>query len=155
MSNTRHKSPSISGEHAFLAGKKRKPAPHEFVLDAIDSLSPYTHPMFGCLAVYVKDKIVFVLRDKATSAPDNGVWLATAKEHHDNLLQEFPNMRSIRVLGKSVTGWQVLPADAPDFESAALRACELVLAGDPRIGKVPEARRAKTRSKGTRRFRPS
>jgi hypothetical protein len=43
-------------------------------------------------------------------------------------------MRSIQVFGKMVTGWQVLPADAKDFEEAALRACELVLAGDPRIG---------------------
>jgi hypothetical protein len=48
-------------------------------------------------------------------------------------------MRSIQVLGKKVTGWQVLPADTPDFEEAALRACELVLARDPRIGKVPKA----------------
>jgi hypothetical protein len=36
----------------------------------------------------------------------------------------------------------VLPAAASDFEEAALRACELVLARDPRIGKVPKARRA-------------
>ena len=79
MSNARHKSLSISEDHAFLAGKKRRPAPHEFVLDAIASLSPYTHPMFGCLGVYVKDKIVFVLRDKATSIPDNGVWLAYSR----------------------------------------------------------------------------
>jgi hypothetical protein len=71
------------------------------------------------------------------------VWLATTEEHHQSLRREFPNMRSIQVLGKKVTGWQVLPADAEDFEQAALRACELVLAGDPRIGKVPGARRAK------------
>jgi hypothetical protein len=51
-------------------------------------------------------------------------------------------MRSIQVLGKGVTGWQILPADAPDFEEAALRACELIVAGDPRIGKVPGTRRA-------------
>jgi hypothetical protein len=51
-------------------------------------------------------------------------------------------MRSIKVLGKKVTGWQVLPSTAPDFEEAALHACELVLAGDPRIGKVPGTRRA-------------
>jgi hypothetical protein len=51
-------------------------------------------------------------------------------------------MRSIQVFGKKVTGWQILPADTKDFEAAALRACELVLAGDPRIGKVPGARRA-------------
>ena len=51
-------------------------------------------------------------------------------------------MRSIRVLGKKVTGWQVLPANATDFEEAAQHACDLVLAGDPRIGKVPGSRRA-------------
>jgi len=74
------------------------------------------------------------------------VWLATTEEHHDSLRREFPHMRSIQVLGKKVTGWQILPADAQDFEEAALRACELVIAGDPRIGKVPGARRA-SRSK--------
>ena len=125
----------------------RKPIPHAFVLDAISTLSPYTHPMFGCLAIYVKDKIVLILRDKPTNTADNGVWLATTQEHHQSLRREFPNMRSIQVLGKSVTGWQVLPVDAPDFESAALRACELVLAGDARIGKIPGARTSKSGSK--------
>jgi len=121
--------------------KQRKPVPHQFVLDTIAALSPYTRPMFGCLAIYVRDKIVLILRDKPQSTADNGVWLATTEEHHESLRREFPNMRSIQVLGKPVTGWQVLPADAPDFEETALRACELVLAGDPRIGKVPGSRR--------------
>jgi hypothetical protein len=127
---------------AVFPFKKRKPVPHQFVLDAIAPLSPYTRPMFGCLAIYVNDKIVLILRDKPESTADNGVWLATAEEHHESLRRQFPNMRSIQVLGKPVTAWQVLPADAPDFEEAALRACELVLAGDPRIGKVPGSRRA-------------
>lgn len=96
--------------------------------------------MFGCLAVYVRDKIVLFLRDKAKFPADNGVWLATSHQHHESLRREFPNMRSIQVLGKRVTGWQVLPADAPDFEQAALRACELIAAGDSRIGKVPKRR---------------
>ncbi len=125
-----------------LLPKRRKPIPHAFVLDAISTLSPYTRPMFGCLAIYVKDKIVLILRDKPTNTADNGVWLATTEEHHQSLRNEFPNMRSIQVFRKRVTDWQVLPVDAPDFESAALRACELVLAGDPRIGKIP-ARRSK------------
>jgi hypothetical protein len=98
--------------------------------------------MFGCLAIYVQDKIVLILRDKHDHTADNGVWLATTEEHHRSLRREFPNMRSIQVLGKKVTGWQILPADAKDFEEAALRACDLVLAGDPRIGKVPGARRS-------------
>ncbi len=130
--------------------KGRKPIPHAFVLDALAPLSLQTRPMFGCLAIYVKDKIVLILRDKPTSTADNGVWLATAHEYHDSLRREFPNLRSIQVLGKPVTGWQLLPADAPDFESSALRACELVLAGDPRIGKMPGTRTSKPRSKAMR-----
>ena len=110
---------------ANLLPKHRKPIPHAFVLDAIATLSPYTRPMFGCLAIYVKDKIVLILRDKPTNTADNGVWLATTQEHHQSLRREFQNMRSIHVLGKAVTGWQVLPVDSPDFESASLRACEL------------------------------
>lgn len=93
--------------------------------------------MFGCTAVYVGDKIVFALREKPSYPRDNGVWLATTREHHASLLSEFPNMRSIGLLGKEVTGWQLLPVDAPDFEESAMRACELICAGDPRVGKVP------------------
>jgi len=134
----------------------RKP-PHEFVLDAIAGLEPRTRPMFGCLAVYVDEKIVFLLRDKQRDASDNGVWLATTEEHHESLRVEFPRMRSIRLLGKEVTGWQVLPSDSPDFESAALRACDLVLARDPRIGKVPDRKKraANATSRGPARSEPS
>jgi hypothetical protein len=130
-----------------LVPKQRKTIPHAFVLDAISPLSPYTRLMFGCLAIYVKDKIVLILRDKPKNTADNGVWIATTQEHHQSLRREFPNMRSIQVFGKPVTDWQVLPVDAPDFESAALRACELVLAGDARIGKIPGARTSKSGSK--------
>ena len=136
----RHTPPSPL-DHPFFVTKRRKPIPHEFVIAALAPLSPETRPMFGCVAVSVADKIIFALRDKPESQSDNGVWLATTVEHHESLRREFPSMRSIRVLGKKVTGWQVLPADAPDFEAAAMRACELVLAGDTRIGKVPDSRR--------------
>jgi hypothetical protein len=134
-------------ETQSFAIKPRKAVPHEFVLEALAALSPVTHPMFGCLAIYVGDKIVLILRDKAGTNPDNGVWLATTRDHHESLRRDFPHMRSIQVLGKAVTGWQVLPADAPDFEEAALHACDLVIAGDPRIGKVPTARRARRSGK--------
>lgn len=141
MSKLRRSSMSLPLDDAIFATKMRKVIPHEFVLDAIASLSPRTRPMFGCVAIYVKDKIVLVLRDKRDGTADNGVWLATTTEHHESLRREFPNMRSIKVLGKQLTGWQILPADAPDFEEAALYACDLIVARDPRIGKVPGARR--------------
>ena len=141
MSKPRRNKPFLSLDDPLVVARQRKAVPHEFVLDAIASLSPRTHPMFGCLAVYVEDKIVLILREKREETADNGVWLATTEEYHESLRREFPNMRSIQVFGKEVTGRQVLPADAPDFEEAALRACELIFAGDPRIGKVPGARR--------------
>jgi hypothetical protein len=123
--------------------KPRKPVPHEFVLEAIAPASPWTRSMFGCTAVYVGEKIVALLRDKPSSPADNGVWLATTREHHATLLREFPSLRSIQVLGKGVTGWQILPSDAADFEEAALRVCELIVARDPRIGKIPNRRKAR------------
>ncbi len=140
MPKLRGNTASIPLDDILIRAKPRKAVPFEFVLDSIAALSPYTRPLFGCIAVYVQDKIVLVLRDKRTSTEDNGVWLATTREHHESLRRDFPSMRSIKVLGKEVTGWQVLPSDAPDFEEAALRACELILAKDPRIGKVPGAR---------------
>lgn len=139
---TRSRRPELSA----FAPKPRKPAPYEFVLDALSALQPRTNPMFGCLAVYVGAKIMLVLRDKP-GGRDNGVWLATTREHHDSLRRDFPSMRSIGVLGKDVTGWQVLPAAAPDFEEAALHACELIAARDPRIGKIPGAKKKAKRAR--------
>ncbi|SRR5579883_2849484 len=128
-------------DDAILAARRETAVPHAFVLDEIATLSPVTRPMFGCLAVYVEDKIVLILRDKPKSPADNGLWLATTTEHHDSLRREFPQMRSIRVLGKEPTQWQVLPADDPEFEVAAMRACRLIRARDPRIGRVPKSRK--------------
>src|ERR1019366_8988327 len=107
----RRNRPVLPLDETAFAVKQRKAVPHEFVLDAMAGLSPETRPMFGCLAVYVREKIVLILRDKRDEAADNGVWLATTVEHHESLRREFPSMRSIRVLGKKVTGWQVLPVD--------------------------------------------
>lgn len=121
--------------------------PHEFVLDALASVSPWTRPMFGCTAVYVGEKIVLILRQKPSHPRDNGLWLATTHDHHASLREEFPNLRSIGVLGKEITGWQVLPVDAPDFEESALHACELVIARDSRIGKIPNKKRASSLKK--------
>jgi hypothetical protein len=145
MSKARPRQVRHPFDDAVLSARKKKPLPHEFVLDEIASLAPTTRPMFGCIAVYVEDKIVLILRDKRQPRADNGIWLATSTEHHESLRREFPQMRSIRVFGKKPTQWQVLPADDPDFEEAALRACKLVLARDPRIGRIPKTRLARKR----------
>ena len=76
---------SLPLDAPLFAVKPRKAVPHEFVLEALAALSPQTRPMFGCLAVYVEDKIVLILRDKRDQTADNGVWLATTEEHHESL----------------------------------------------------------------------
>lgn len=123
---------------------KKKPIPYRFVLDLLEAAEPYTKPMFGCTAVYVGDRIVLILRERESFPEDNGVWLATTSEHHESLRKLFPNMRSLACFGAAgPTGWQVLPASEPDFEDSVTAACELVLRGDPRIGKVPKQKRAR------------
>jgi hypothetical protein len=125
----------------------KKPVPFAFVLDELSSLNPYTKPMFGCVAIYVQEKIVLILRDRPTSIEDNGVWLATTVEHHESLKKDFPSMHSINVFGEPITGWQVLPADAKDFEESVLKACELIRKSDPRIGKIPKPKKSKAKIK--------
>jgi hypothetical protein len=145
----RTKSNPLRDEQRFTA-QPRKIFPHAFVLDALAELEPRTNPMFGCLAVYVGEKIVLVLRDKSPADADNGLWLATTVEHRASLRREFPSMCSIKVFGKPVTGWQVLHANAADFEEAALHACELVIARDPRIGKVPKKKNSRQTKRSSR-----
>lgn len=117
-----------------------KTPPYSFVLEELGDAR--VKPMFGAFAVYLGERIVFILRDRESSPRDNGVWIATTSEHHDSLSRQFPNMRSIELFEKmGPTGWQVLPADADDFEESVLRACALALGGDPRIGKVPASKR--------------
>ena len=92
MSKRRPGESSIYENQDLFLIKQRKVVPHEFVLDALASLSPRTRSMFGCLAVYVQEKIVVILRDKRDGTADNGVWLATTAERHESLGREFPNM---------------------------------------------------------------
>lgn len=127
--------------------KIKKPIPHAFVLDELDPLSPWTRPMFGCTAVYVDQKIMLVLRDREDYPRDNGVWIATDREHHASLEKELPSMRSIEIFGDGPTHWRNLPATSLGFEEEVLRLCELIRRGDPRIGRIPKGRKYKKSNK--------
>src|SRR5215472_17456782 len=100
MSKPSRIAPCLPPDDTPFAVRRRKSIPHEFVIDAITALSPETRSMFGCLAVYVEEKIVLILRDKRDESADNGVWRATTEEHHNSLRREVPNMRSIQVFAK-------------------------------------------------------
>ena len=119
---------------------KKKAIAFDFVLEELYSLEPRVKPMFGSHAVYVKEKIVLILRRRTSYPKDNGVWLATSREHHDSLKKNLPSMRTIALFGGAESAWQNLPADGEHFEEEVMKACNLILRGDPRIGKIPKRR---------------
>ena len=122
--------------------KVKKSIPFNFVIDNLFAAEPIVKSMFGAYAIYTNGKIVLILRDK--NDEDSGVWLATSPEHHSSLKKDFPSMRSIKIFGTGITSWQVLPADADDFETSVNLACDLILKGDLRIGKIPKPKKKKT-----------
>ena len=91
-----------------LGSLQRKAVPHGFVLDALTDANPVTRAMFGALAVYVKEKIVFILRDRSADPHANGVWLAAPVEFQESLLADFPNTEPVHIMGKSINGWRLL-----------------------------------------------
>lgn len=127
--------------------KKKKIIPFDFVIEALSEKHPRTKPMFGCTAVYIGEKIVLILRDRKKPIQDDGVWICTTVEHHESLRKIFPSMKSIDVFETAITGWQVLPATAEDFESSVMTACELILKNDPRIGRVPISKNSRHKNK--------
>lgn len=127
--------------------KTKKKPPYPFILDEFAGTNAYSKQMFGCHSIYLGEKIVLILRDRADHPDDNGLWLATSAEHHSSLKKLFPNMRSLGIFGKGPTNWQNIPKDSDDFEGAALKACNLVLKGDPRVGRIPKQKAKKKKSK--------
>ena len=119
---------------------RQRQVPHGFVLDAIAELEPTTKTMFGALAVYVDDRIVFLLRGSLKDVHANGVWVAVPVEHQESLRPRFPNALPVRIMGKDIRNWWVLSPDQPDFEESVVSACELVVRRDPRVGRVPNSK---------------
>ena len=121
--------------------------PFDFVLDHLFSMEPIVKPMFGCHAIYVGEKIMLILRNREDHQDSNGIWIATRSEHHASLRKEFPLMRSIAVLseGKGETGWQMIGTDNDDFETSAIKLCDMIVRADERIGRVPKAKKKKNK----------
>jgi hypothetical protein len=101
--------------------------------------------MFGAHAVYVGDKIHFILRDKGDATRrDDGIWVVIHADHVKAVRAEFPELRRIelfRKMGvKQIPTWWNLPETSGGFEADAGRLIELVLRGDERLGKVPKSK---------------
>lgn len=134
----------------FLPKSKRKSPPYSFVLEALAPLHPEVRSMFSAYAVYTHDKLILWLRDSPKSPKDNGLWLVlaeTVEPSGKSLKEDFPSLREIELLSGQIQHWLLIPSDHPNFEQEAQHACDLLLAHDPRLGRIPQSRRTKSKRK--------
>ena len=142
----------------FAPKPKRKSPPYPFVLEALAPLHPEVRPMFSAHAVYTQDKLILWLRDSPKSSRDNGLWLVLSEDGFSEfalsettgpsgktLKKDFPSLREIELLSGQIQHWLLIPSDSPTFEQESLHACDLLLAHDPRLGRIPKSRQPKTK----------
>jgi hypothetical protein len=127
----------------------KKKIPFAFAIEELDALSPTIKPMFGGFIVYIGEKLVLFLYDQEKWPNFKGVSLATTPEQYRSLAQEFSSKHDAEPQKIGKHPWLLLPASAVDFEEQVLKACEMILNGDPRIGRAPEEKKLKRAKKGT------
>jgi hypothetical protein len=123
----------------YLSLKRRDPFP--FVLEELTSLRPTIKHMFGMTSIYLDDKLLCSLRDSLKQPGSNGIWLYTTAEEVESLAREFPGL-SKRQLWRSRSSnkaWIILASRLENFEEYAFKACDLIVGGDRRIGRLSRA----------------
>lgn len=118
-------------------------APFPFVLEELVSIRPTVKRMFGFTYVYLDEKLLFSLRNSSNKPGSNGMWLFTTVEHIDSLASEFPQLSRRYLWRSGKNAWVILASKLEGFEEYAFRACELILRGDPRIGRIGRGRSAR------------
>jgi hypothetical protein len=128
-----------------IAAKKK--IPFAFALEELGALSPAVKPMFGGHIVYIAEKMTLFLYGREKLPGFRGVSLATTVEHYRSLAQEFSSTRDAEPRKIGEHPWLHIPAEATDFEEQVMKACELILNGDPRIGRVSEPKKVRPAAK--------
>lgn len=120
------------------SGSDGRQTSFQFVLDELLPLRPAVRQMFGFTYVYLDDRLLLSLRQSVRQPHYNGVWLYTQAEHIESLRREFSQLprRCFWKSKKSGSGWVILAANLEEFEEYTFRACELILRGDRRLGRV-------------------
>ena len=118
---------------------KRDPFP--FVLEELQPIRPTVKRAFGFTYVYLDEKLLCGLRESNKLPSTNGLWLFTTLEDVDSLGREFPELPRRYLWRSKEKAWVILPARLEYFEEYAFKACELMLNGDRRIGRLTRAER--------------
>ena len=115
-----------------------KPTPYDFVFDYLPP-GIIVKPMFGFHYIYWGKKLMLILCTNLKHPEWDGVWIATDKGHHQSLKKEIPDLSSFFIDNDERHGnWLMIMATAEDFEGSAIKVCEMISHGDPRIGRLTE-----------------
>jgi hypothetical protein len=112
------------------------PIPYEFVLDYLPT-GIMVKKMFGMHYIYLGKKLLLILRRQNNESDLNGVWVSTSKAHHQSLMNDVPQLGLFSIVGDERLGnWLLIPPGEEEFEEAAIKICEMISHGDPRIGRL-------------------
>jgi len=98
-------------------------------------MRPTVKQMFGFTYVFVGDRLMLLFRNRTNQSEFNGVWLATTEEHFESLQKEFL-VSPAWLVGFAKKQWLLIPINAGELEEYSLKACELILKGDIRLGRL-------------------
>jgi hypothetical protein len=114
--------------------------PFNFILDYLSGIDIVIKPMFGCYGIYAGFKLCLFLMDRdkplarrEAEGMQKGVYVATAADHVDSLKNVFPAAKFEMLKEGKV--WMYVPEASAEFEEYVVRACEMIRAGDARIGR--------------------
>lgn len=109
--------------------------PFDFLLDYLPA-GIIVKPAIGMFYIYFDQKILLIFRKVGKNPQHNGIWISTRREDHDSIKTEIPAITDFVLDEGFDTAWLLLSDSHDDFESAAIRLCELISLKDKRIGKM-------------------
>lgn len=109
--------------------------PYDFVLRYLYPVTPKIKKMLGCYGLFVNEKLLLLLRDRGNQPEFNGIFVATQPEFFDALQIQIHVSNMIFNLDGVPHTWIFLSEDLADFDAKVKKTCEMIKAGDERIGK--------------------
>jgi hypothetical protein len=88
--------------------------PYDFFFDYLPEDRIEIKKMFGHNCVYFDGLMVMFMIAKDGN-PDNGICLATSKDHIASLSKEIKSLRHLESYGPDSTDWRLIPADSNKF----------------------------------------
>jgi hypothetical protein len=122
--------------------QRRATLPFPFVIEELLPIRPTVKQMFGFTHLYLEERLLCSLRNSIKQPATNGMWLYTTISDLESLAKEFPHLPRRCLWRSKGNAWVILPSRLSDFEEYAFKACELILQGDRRIGRLTRGARA-------------